>query len=70
MTPELRPAALITGMHNRARRHMAPVAGVADRATQVVVVGQLVGENGKTADLLQHVAAKRDGGAETGVGHA
>ncbi len=70
MAPKLAPAPLVTGVDNRARRHMTAIAGGADGATQIVVVGQLIGQDGETAHLVQHFAAQRHGRAKTGVGHA
>ncbi len=70
MAPKFSPAPLVASMNDRVLGDMAAISGVADGATQVVVVSQLVRENGETADLLQHLAAQRDGGAETRMGHA
>ncbi len=52
MTPELGAAALVAGVHDRAPRHVTAIAGVADGAPQVVVVGQLIGEDRKAPHLV------------------
>ncbi len=69
MTPKFSPTPLVAGMDDRTLRHMAAVTGVANRTAEVVVVGQLVGENGEAADLLQHIATQRHSRAETGIRH-
>ncbi len=69
MTPQLSPAPLVTGVCDHVLGHMAAIASGADGATQIVVVGQLIGEDRKASHLVQHLAAKRDCGAETGMGH-
>ncbi len=60
----------MAGVHNHTLGDLATIAGLANSPTQIVVVGQLIGKDSETADLVQHVAAERDGGAETGMGHA
>ncbi len=70
MAPEFASAPLVAGMDDRARGDVASIACVTDGPAQVVIVGQLVGENGESADLVQNSPTQRDRGAKTGMGHA
>ena len=70
MAPKLAPTPFVAGVKHSARRHMATIAGVAHGASEIVIVGELVGQDGETADLFQNLAAQRHRGAETRVGHA
>jgi hypothetical protein len=69
MAPKLRAAALVAGVHDRTLRHLATIARRANGATEVVIVRQLVGQDGETAQFLEDFAAERHRRAETGIGH-
>ena len=55
--------------HAQRRDHHGITLG-AGGAADLIIIGKMIGESGKAADLLQHAAGERDSRAHAGISQA